>query len=148
MLGLNKTHAFVFSISSDFFSINKLQCIISIEYRLLVHQICNLVPPLFADRGWAGIGKWGDCFFFCVFFVKDGHSHGSMAADCSPFIDMFTLFYTCFSLFLVYPHWHSLGSNLWLHVVQHSLWCCFRTVVFPVLTVEINSQKQGCCDPH
>lgn len=81
------------------------------------------------------------------FFFKDGHSHGSMAANCSLYIDMFTLLYTCFSLFLVYTHWHFLGSNLWLHVVQHSLWCCFRTVVFPVLTVAINSHKQSGCNP-
>lgn len=40
-----------FPLVVTFSSITQLQCIIWIEYCLLVHQICNLVPPLFADRG-------------------------------------------------------------------------------------------------
>lgn len=40
-----------FPLVVTFSSITQLQCIISIEYCLLVDQICNLVPPLFADRG-------------------------------------------------------------------------------------------------
>lgn len=104
-----------FLLVVTFSSITQLQCIISIEYCLLVHQICNLVPPLFADRGWAGIGKWGDCFVF-FFFVKDGHSHGSMVPTVHLLFYYSTRFH-CFWSIHTDIFWDSTFGCMWSSIL-------------------------------
>lgn len=89
-----------FSVSINIFSI------ISIEYLGLVCQICNLLSPLFADRGWAGIGKRGDCFYLLRMVTRMGRR----------LLTLYRHVYIPLHLFfivLVSPHWHFLGSNLW-----------------------------------
>lgn len=69
-------------------------------------QTCNLLSPLFADRGWAGIGKRGDCFYLLRMVTRMGRR--LLTLYWHVYIPLHVFF-----IVLVYPHWHFLGSNLW-----------------------------------